>query len=393
MPRLPKLTPSEWESIRRLWESDPRPGFTWLVQELGLSVTAPAIRNHATKADPAWQKQGEKVSPEGRAKVSLKSGAERNFPSSSAKGEKPKKATPKPVEEVVIAGEKKGGRPRSAAPKQAPNRPPVIRNASPQTLEVGPPADDLIATALEELTPKEIAFVEAYLECFNGTRAWMAVHGAKTANSAAVLASECLRKTHVRAYLAKRMSKAFADSEGAKARLINTLQAVAYGDANELVEYKRDSCRYCHGIDHLYQYTPAEYKNAKQQAEADKCEFDDAGGVGFDPRREPHPDCPECHGEGKGRVMFKDSRNLSPAGLAIYAGAKVGKDGIEIKMASQEKARETLGRVLKLYEDTSGSVTINLDIATLDEKFVSRMRASHERMAEVMARRQKLPKQ
>ncbi|WP_169531203.1 terminase small subunit [Azotobacter chroococcum] len=244
----------------------------------------------------------------------------------------------------------------------------------------------MIAEALQELNPKEIAFVEAYLSCYNGTRSYMRVYGTDNEGSASTLSSRLLEKVEIRAYLAKRMKAMFERTEEAADRLIQQLQYAAYGDINELVEYRREACRYCYGKDHLYHFTPAEYRRAEKQAEADGEEFDPLGGIGFDPRQEPHPDCPECHGDGKGRVFFKDTRKLGPAGQALYAGAKVGKDGIEIKTASQERARELLARILKLFEEKT-EVTVNLDTATLEEKFVAKMRAAHERQAQVMAER------
>ncbi|WP_162502947.1 terminase small subunit [Azotobacter chroococcum] len=265
-------------------------------------------------------------------------------------------------------------------------RPPVRRGAKPVTPDKSPPTEQVIAEALQELNPQEIEFCEVYLTCYNGTRAWMVVYGAKNENSASSCAHEYLRKPEIRAYLAKRMKAMFERTEEAADRLIQQLQYAAYGDINELVEYRREACRYCHGEGHLYQSTPAEYRRAEEQAGANGEDFDPLGGIGFDPRKEPHPDCPECHGDGEGRVFFKDTRRLSPAGLALYAGAKVGKDGIEIKTASQERARELLARILKLFEDKT-EVTVNLDTIMLEEKFAAKMRAAHERQRQVMAER------
>lgn len=44
MAQAPKLTPGEWGSARQTWEQDDREGFAWLVRELGLPVTPPAVR-------------------------------------------------------------------------------------------------------------------------------------------------------------------------------------------------------------------------------------------------------------------------------------------------------------------------------------------------------------
>ena len=57
MAQTPKLTPDQWEEVRDAWEQDPRDGYTWLVKELGLSVSAPAVRKTAAKQ--GWVKQSD----------------------------------------------------------------------------------------------------------------------------------------------------------------------------------------------------------------------------------------------------------------------------------------------------------------------------------------------
>ena len=55
MAHAPKLTPNQWEEVRDAWEQDPRDGYTWLVKELGLSVSAPGVRKTAAKQ--GWEKR------------------------------------------------------------------------------------------------------------------------------------------------------------------------------------------------------------------------------------------------------------------------------------------------------------------------------------------------
>ena len=57
MAHAPKLTPNQWEEVRDAWEQDPRDGYTWLVKELGLSVSAPGVRKTAAKQ--GWAKQSD----------------------------------------------------------------------------------------------------------------------------------------------------------------------------------------------------------------------------------------------------------------------------------------------------------------------------------------------
>jgi phage terminase small subunit len=224
----------------------------------------------------------------------------------------------------------------------------------------------------------------------------MQVYEQTNVGVAAVKASQSFNKDKIRKHLAKRMAALFKRTEEAQETLINQYQAVAYADANELMEYRREACRFCYGDGHKYQYTPQQWRNRQDEYEKAKAEADAAnepigpldpeGGVGFDPRREPHPDCPECFGEGRERLVFKDTRHLSPAGLALYTGAKVTKDGIEIKTRSQERAAEMLARILKLYEEKT-EVNFNFSADELEETYVARMQKARERMQAVIAER------
>jgi len=66
MAQAPKLTPEEWDDARQVWEQDEREGFTWLVNELALPVSAPGVRKRAVK--DGWVKQG--AAPAASAKPS-----------------------------------------------------------------------------------------------------------------------------------------------------------------------------------------------------------------------------------------------------------------------------------------------------------------------------------
>lgn len=146
----------------------------------------------------------------------------------------------------------------------------------------------------------------------------------------------------------------------------------ATGDVNDLVRVKRRCCRYCHGEGHEYQWrTQREYTRAVDAFLVDLAAGDskalvalgekidsgtripgmpeDAGGIGFDATAAPHPDCPECHGEGIATVQVSDTREALENPL--YDGAKQTKDGIEVKIADRSKALEQLARHLSFFND------------------------------------------
>ncbi len=52
---MAKLTNEQWADVRAAWESDPREGFQWLVEELGLAVSRPAVSRRAE--NERWAKR------------------------------------------------------------------------------------------------------------------------------------------------------------------------------------------------------------------------------------------------------------------------------------------------------------------------------------------------
>lgn len=260
------------------------------------------------------------------------------------------------------------------------------------------PRPEYVVRGLElGLNLKEIEFVETYLTCYNAVRTYMAVYATDNYNMAGVESHKILRRPKVRTYLGERMKAAFSRTEAAQDQIIQTYTMIAYGDVNELVEHRREACRYCHGIDHAYQYTPAELANAmalheRQQDDAARkhgpgyvrTEFEAKGGVGFNPHRDPHPECPECFGVGISSVHMHDTRNLSAAALALYEGVEVTKDGIKIKTASRDAAREKLAKILNVYRETTD---VNLTVATTEELDAIYAKAMAEATAQSLAAR------
>jgi hypothetical protein len=117
-------------------------------------------------------------------------------------------------------------------------------------------------------------------------------------------------------------------------------------DPAEITNWAVGCCRYCHGEGHGYQWRPAEFMRAMNDAEQAKLPLPDiGGGFGFDSRRPPAHDCPECDGRGIGRENFTDTSELSDRARAAFDGIKRTKDGIEILMADKTKAAEQFGKL------------------------------------------------
>ena len=130
---------------------------------------------------------------------------------------------------------------------------------------------------------------------------------------------------------------------------------IATADPNDLVQLRRGCCRYCHGVDHLYQWIDAgEYEEAvAASAKAKGCSASpsDAGGFGYRAGTPAHPDCPRCGGRGVAEVFAADTRTLKGDAALLYAGVKETSGGIEIRMHDQAKALENVARHLGLFKD------------------------------------------
>ena len=147
---------------------------------------------------------------------------------------------------------------------------------------------------------------------------------------------------------------------------------MATADVNELVQYRRHCCRFCYGKQHRYQWTDAEFERAEIEAKNRSYPKPEApGGVGYDRSKDPNPSCPECMGQGTGEVFATDTRRVSPEARALYAGVKVSRDGLEIKVHDQMRALELVGKHIGMFKDkvehsgevkTTGPV-LNLSLA------------------------------
>lgn len=200
------------------------------------------------------------------------------------------------------------------------------------------------------LTTKQKRFVAEYLIDLNGKQA--AVRAGYTVRRAEVTASELLANRKVSEAVAEAMAKRESRTEITQDMVLSRYWQIATADANDLVQYRRNCCRHCWGIDHFYQWTEAEFEAAKiEAAKKNNAEPTCEGGFGFDRLKAANPDCPECKGEGKGSMHVQDTRNLKGGARLMYAGVKLGKDGLEVKMHDQMAALEKVARHLGMFKD------------------------------------------
>ncbi len=203
-------------------------------------------------------------------------------------------------------------------------------------------------TKARALTPRQERFVEIYVRLLNATKA--AIEAGYSRRTAEDIGRQLLRKTPVASAIAEKRAVLSERAEIDAAEVLRHWAEIARADPNELVQYRRACCRHCWGVGHAYQWTQAELdRETARLIERGKPAPDAVGGTGFDVNRVPHPECPECGGEGKGRMIVSDTRHLRGAARRLYAGVKLGKDGLEVKMRDQDAALANIARHLGMF--------------------------------------------
>jgi len=102
-------------------------------------------------------------------------------------------------------------------------------------------------------------------------------------------------------------------------QLVAELVKITLADPRELVEHRRESCPECW--------------------------------LGLpEPDRAPDPECEACRGLGVGRVVFADTRNLSPQAVGLLASIETTRDGMRYRLHNKLDAIEKLMRRLGAYE-------------------------------------------
>ncbi|QIL80768.1 terminase small subunit [Diaphorobacter sp. HDW4A] len=206
-------------------------------------------------------------------------------------------------------------------------KPPTPKKGKARTRDKASPAKPKITT-----DDRYRAFAREYVVSdFNATQA--AVKAGYSKNTAASQGARLLRNVKVQEFV-REFSKAVVERAEVKAEdVVRRLNQMLMADPRELVEVFVACCRHCYGIG--YQYTMAEYnsKREKWMEEGKPIEaFPELGGLGYDARKPPNQDCPECFGGGMSRTVLKDTRNMSPGALALFAGAKETRNGLEVSI-------------------------------------------------------------
>lgn len=209
------------------------------------------------------------------------------------------------------------------------------------------------------LTPKQRRFVEEYLIDLNATQA--AIRAGYSARTARQIGEENLSKPDIASAIQTSMHERAKRTKVTADRVVEELWAIATADPNELVQFRRGSCSDCWGAGE-----PDDEREEQAHGGALK-RMRKAHPISDE---EPNPECATCGGEGVGHAWIADTRKLKGAVRKLYAGVKVTKDGLEVKMHDKVNCLIQVGRHLGMFTD---KVEVN---ASLTERF----KAARERV-------------
>lgn len=208
---------------------------------------------------------------------------------------------------------------------------------------------------MQPLNPRAFRFVDEYVRCGDGP---MAAHRIGYSDSyAPEAAKKLLDDPRVQHAITERQ-RWIADAANVDAAwVLQQWVQLASADPTKVIQVRRLCCRYCYGMGHQYQWTPREFAEAAATAlTAGKPPPTAAGGMAYDFTKDPHPNCPECRGEGVADVHLADMRFLSGPERLLVAGVKQTREGVEVKFRDQDGAlrliAEHLGMLVKKAELT-----------------------------------------
>lgn len=201
-----------------------------------------------------------------------------------------------------------------------------------------------------ELTARQEAFSQSYAKYRSLRRAYRDAYDCPEDLPAKTLdkrAREVLDAPAVRKRIEELIQEASRATVFTITEALERCLMAATADPNEIVALKVGCCRYCHGDGHRYQWTLNEYTTAVEAVEKRNAAPgrkgppealpDVAGGFDFNAASPPHPQCPECHGEGVARPVVRDTEELSPGARLLYNGVKVTTAGIQIILGDRKE--------------------------------------------------------
>jgi phage terminase small subunit len=217
-----------------------------------------------------------------------------------------------------------------------------------------------------KLTIKQENFCKAYFDpsnpdCGNSSAAYRASYGCGKMKPESIhrRAHDVLKNSKVQARLKELREKAGEKIDFKVQDVLRNWVLIATADPNDIIQHRRNCCRYCWGVGHARQWVDTEYALLCAKALDSKRTPPEApGGFGFDAHREPNPICPMCFGDGLEIVYLADTRKLKGAARRLYGGLKKKRDGVEVIFRNQDAALENIAKFLGMFKQDDGNIPL-----------------------------------
>ncbi|MEO8019726.1 MAG: terminase small subunit [Pseudomonadota bacterium] len=217
------------------------------------------------------------------------------------------------------------------------------------------------------LTPKQENFAQRFAAHGNASKAYREAFDCSGSTRPSTIAQRAYELVHSPGVASRVRELVAVAAEGTtidtRSRMVR-LQDIVEADPGELVRTVNEACRYCHGVNHLYQWTVDEFCAACDDAERTgkplpTCE----GGLGFTPHAEPHEECGHCHGDGVTRVVITPTEKLSPSARRLLKSIRQKATGeIVLTLHDQLAAADMLNKMAGVYVDRSVSLNVNANL-------------------------------
>lgn len=197
-------------------------------------------------------------------------------------------------------------------------------------------------------------FIRLYLIHSNASRAYRDA-GYKEGTGTRQSAHRLLTSAYIQDRLTEERQKHLLALDLEVDDLMRRYRDIAFADASQITAYRIGACRYCYGIAHAWQWRTAhEHQVAVEEATENAKNTRNSilklpsikSGTGYSSVVPPNRNCPECDGRGIPRVVFKDTRLLTQAERALFAGIEQTRHGLKYRFHDQMAALGALAKRL-----------------------------------------------
>lgn len=220
-----------------------------------------------------------------------------------------------------------------------------------------PAPDDDSDSVGDDCTPKQVIFARWLAETGNQAVAYRKAYEVNERTLPSTVwanASRIANKPNVKKLADEFRRQASLETIISIREMLQWHVDIATADPNEIGYVAKRACRYCHGIDHKYQWKDDdEYTQACVAAlDEETTPPSDEGGYGYTRAVDPVLSCTECLGNGETEVILNDTTKLTGKARKLFKGLDYKNGAWVVLMHDQTKSWEFIGRSLGAFKDS-----------------------------------------